>query len=176
MTRKPPPTRLLLKLVVVLSAVALLAACSSDEDPVLEGTPPEETHSMESPDATASADAAGNACPVDGCKVSFASVEKAGGELKLTFSANYTADISRNHFHVFWDTFKPEQVSDNAERTHNVTQGSWEPTADNPYTTAGTVSTSVRGESTRVCVTPGDRDHNVIDPKIVECQDISQYL
>lgn len=168
----PKLTRLVLKLAVVLSAVALLAACSSGEDPVLEGTPPEETEES----ATPSADAAGNACPVDGCKASFAGVEKEGSELKLTFTANYTADISRNHFHVFWDTFKPEQVSDNAERTHNVTQGSWEPTADNPYTTAGTVSTSVRGESTKVCVTPGDRDHNVIDPKIVECRDISQYL
>jgi hypothetical protein len=94
----------------------------------------------------------------------------------LAFSGNYTSFFSLNHFHVFWDTFKPEQVSDNAERTYNVTQGSWEPTADNPYTTAGTASTAVRGESTRICVTPGDRDHNVIDPKIVECRDISQYL
>ncbi len=100
-------------------------------------------------------------------------MEKAGDELKIAFAANYTPDISRNHFHVYWDTFEPEQVSDNAERTYNVTQGSWEPTADNPYTTAGTVSTAVRGESTRVCVTPGDRDHNVIDPEIAECTDIA---
>jgi hypothetical protein len=171
-----PRPRPLLKLLVLISAIALLAACGANEDPAIEGTPPEETtHSMEET-SSPSGSAEGNACPVDGCKASITTIEKAGSELKLTFTANYAADISRNHFHVFWDTFKPEQVSDNAERTHNVTQGSWEPTADNPYTTAGTVSTSVRGQSTKVCVTPGDRDHNVIDPKIVECQDISQYL
>ncbi|CAN5796798.1 hypothetical protein BH23ACT12_BH23ACT12_07010 [soil metagenome] len=170
------PFRLLsFQLLAVLAILSLLAACGVNDDPVLQGSPPESTDSPTESESPAGS-AEGNACPVEGCRASIESVEKDGDELKLTFNSNYAADISRNHFHVFWDNFTPQQVSDNAERTYNVTQGDWEPTADNPYTTAGTVSTSVRGESTRVCVTPGDRDHNVIDPAVVECEDISEHL
>ena len=32
---------------------------------------------------------------------------------------------------------------------------------------------TVRQTSSRVCVTAGDRDHNVLDPTIVDCRDVS---
>ena len=118
-----------------------------------------------------------NACPADGCQVRIAEATKApNGELVLTFAANYTPDVARNHFHVYWDNFKPEQVSDDAERTHHVKQGDWVPTADNPYTTGEAASVKMRGSSTHVCVTAGDRDHVVIDPKLFDCRDVSGLL
>jgi hypothetical protein len=119
---------------------------------------------------------AANACPVEGCKITIASAEKAGDEIVLRFDANFTPDISRNHFHVYWDRFDAKQVSNDAQTRHGVVQGDWEPTADNPFTTAGTVSVSVRQASTRVCVTAGDRDHNVLDPSLVDCRDVGALV
>ena len=40
------------------------------------------------------------------------------------------------------------------------------------YVTEGAVSTEARGDSTTMCVTAGDRDHNVIDSSIVDCCDV----
>ena len=123
-------------------------------------------------------DAPPNACPVDGCVVKIIKVEKAGNELRLTFEANYTPDFSRNHIHVWWgENFKVEQVSNNAEPVHHVKQGEWHPTADYPiYVTQSAASTSVRGEAKTICVSAGDRNHDIIDVTLFQCVDVSDYL
>jgi hypothetical protein len=117
-----------------------------------------------------------NACPADGCKVRIVSVTGAGAELKIAFEANYAPDVSRNHFHVFWDTYTPKQVSDDAEPRFGVTQGAWVPTSDNPFTTTDAVAVAVRKQSTKVCVTAGDRNHNVIDPVLFDCRVVADLL
>lgn len=124
------------------------------------------------------ADAPPNACPVDGCEVKIVAVQKEGDELRLTFEANYTPDMSRNHIHVWWgDNFKVEQVSNNAEPVHHVKQGEWHPTADYPnYVTQSAVSTKLRGTAKTICVSAGDRNHDIIDVTKFTCLDVSDYL
>jgi hypothetical protein len=124
------------------------------------------------------ADAPPNACPVDGCEVKIVAVQKEGSELRLTFEANYTPDMSRNHVHVWWgENYTVEQVSNNAEPVHHVKQGEWHPTADYPtYVTQSAVSTSVRGKAKTICVSPGDRNHDIIDVTKFFCMDVSGYL
>jgi hypothetical protein len=123
-------------------------------------------------------DAPPNSCPVDGCEVKIVAVEKDGNELRLTFEANYTPDMSRNHIHVWWgENYKVEQVSNNAEPVHHVKQGEWHPTADYPaYVTQSAVSTSVRGAAKTICVSAGDRNHDIIDVAKFSCMDVSGYL
>ena len=119
-----------------------------------------------------------NACPVDGCEVKIAAVEKDGDELRLTLEANYTPDMSRNHIHVWWgENFTVQQVSNNAEPVHHVKQGEWHPTADYPvYVTQSAVSTSVRGGAKSICVSAGDRNHDIIDITKFSCMDVSSHL
>lgn len=119
-----------------------------------------------------------NACPVDGCQVKIVSVEKAGDELTVTFEANYAPDFSKNHFHVWWgENYTVEQVSNNAETVHHVKQGDWHPTADYPaYTTQSSVSVKERGSATTLCVSPGDRNHDIIDVKIMDCRSVADLL
>ena len=78
-----------------------------------------------------------NACPVDGCEVRIVDAAKAGDELSVTFEANFTPDMARNHIHVWWgESYKIEQVSNNAEPAYGVKQGDWHPTDEYPaYTT-----------------------------------------
>ena len=74
---------------------------------------------------------------------------------------------------MYWDKFTADQVSNDAAK-RNVVQGEWVPTDAYPeYLTEGAVSTKVRDDSTKICVTAGDRDHNVIDSSIVNCRDVS---
>jgi hypothetical protein len=124
------------------------------------------------------ADAPPNACPVDGCEVKIIAVEKQGDELRLTLEANYTPDMSRNHIHVWWgENYKVEQVSNNAEPVHHVKQGEWHPTADYPnYVTQSAVSTSLRGTAKTICVSAGDRNHDIIDVTKFTCMDVSGHL
>jgi hypothetical protein len=171
-----------------LGAVALLTAtltaCGSSSTsatpPAVSGVPPvsapatSNSPASSSPAATSAALA--NACPADGCRIRIVSVAAAGPELLVTFVANYTPDVSRNHFHVYWDIYKAKQVSDDAVTRFHVTQGVWVPTSDNPYRTNDAVSVSKRGGSKRICVTAGDRHHDVIDPTLVDCRDVSTLL
>jgi hypothetical protein len=120
-----------------------------------------------------------NACPVDGCTVKITGVKKAaGGELALTFEANYMPDMSKNHIHVWWgENYKIEQVTGNAETVYHVKQGEWHPTADYPaYTTTSAASTAVRGSAHTLCVSPADRNHDILDVKVFQCMDVSEYL
>ena len=124
------------------------------------------------------ADAPPNSCPVDGCEVKIVSVQKQGDELLLVLEANYTPDMSRNHVHVWWgENYKVEQVSNNAEPVYHVKQGEWHPTADYPnYLTQSAVSTKLRGTAKTICVSPGDRNHDIIDVTKLHCMDVSGYL
>lgn len=119
-----------------------------------------------------------NACPVDGCDVRIARVNGSGEELELTFESNFSPDVSKNHFHVWWgENYTVKQVGRNAETVHGVTQGRWHRHADYPtYITKGAASTSVRGEAVTICVSPADRNHNIIDVQIYHCVDASARL
>jgi hypothetical protein len=123
-------------------------------------------------------DALPNACPVDGCEIRILDAKKSGDELALTLEANFAPDLSKNHIHIWWgDTFTVEQVSNNAETAHGVKQGDWHPTDEYPsYVTQGPVSTAVRGESKTICVSAGDRNHDIIDVTKFHCMDISGQL
>jgi hypothetical protein len=117
-----------------------------------------------------------NACPVDGCEISITDAQLEGQELRVVWSANFVPDFSKNHIHVYWDSYTAEQVSNDAA-ARGQTQGEWVPTDDYPeFVTEDVVSTAARGTSTTVCVTAGDRDHNVIDASIVDCRDVSSLL
>lgn len=119
-----------------------------------------------------------NACPVDGCEVKIIDVKPSGKELEITFEANFTPDVSKNHFHVWWgENFKVEQVGRNAEPVYGVKQGSWHRHADYPtYITQGAASTSERGSAVTVCVSAADRNHNILDVKIYHCVNVKDKL
>lgn len=114
-----------------------------------------------------------NACPVDGCEVEIVDIKPSGKELELTFESNFTPDVSKNHFHVWWgENFKVEQVGRNAEPVYGVKQGRWHRHADYPtYITQGAASTGVRGSAVTICVSAADRNHNILDVKIYHCVD-----
>jgi len=117
-----------------------------------------------------------NACPADGCSITITDVAREGDEIAVTWEANFVPDVSRNHIHVYWDTYTADQVSSDAE-SRGVTQGEWVPTDVVPtYVTEGAVAVAVRGDSTTICVTTGDRDHAVIDSSLVDCRDVSDLL
>ena len=124
------------------------------------------------------ADPLPNACPVDGCSIEIIEVKRAGEELKVTYEANFSPDLSKNHVHIWWgEIYSVEQVSVNAELVHGVKQGSWDITDDNPsFTTSGAASLEMRGEAKSICVSPADRDHNIIDVKAFDCVDVSDQL
>lgn len=155
--------------VVAVAALALFAAgCGSDGDDKASDT---------TSTTKASSEPVQNACPVDGCTITIDDVTKDGGELKVTWTANFEPDVSRNHIHVYWDTYDTAQVSNDAVTKHGVTQGEWVPTDSYPsYTSDGAVSVGQRGTSTTVCVTAGDKDHNVIDVGIENCRDVAALL
>jgi hypothetical protein len=154
----------------LVALAVLVAGCGGDDDDDAATATSGSTETTQADDATQ------NACPVEGCEITITDVAAEGAELRLTWSANYAPDFSKNHIHVFWDTYTADQVSDDAA-SRGVTQGEWVPTGDYPeFVTEGAVSTSVRGDSTTVCVTAGDRDHNVIDASIVNCRDVADLL
>ena len=128
--------------------------------------------------APRAADVLPNACPVDGCVVEIVGVKRAGDEIQLTLKANYTPDMSKNHIHVWWgENFTVQQVSNNAETVYKVKQGDWHPMADYPvYITQSAASTKVRGNAKTLCVSPADRNHDILDVKIFHCVDVSGAL
>jgi hypothetical protein len=151
---------------IAVAGALVLAACSSDDGG--DGDSAASTEAAEQ--------AAGNACPPDGCSVVIESVDSAGDELAVVFDANFDPDFANNHLHVYWDTYTAEQVSSDAS-DRGVEQGAWHPTDEYPeYTTQQDASVSVANGSTTLCVTPADRDHAVIDPTQVACVDVSDLI
>ncbi len=124
------------------------------------------------------ADSLPNACPVDGCDVRILEVARSGDELELSFESNFSPDVSKNYFHVWWgENYTAKQVGRNAETVHGVTQGRWHRHDDYPtYITKGAASTSVRREAVTICVSPADRNHNIIDIQVYHCVDVSDHL
>lgn len=157
------PNRLIGFLVLLLALLA--AACGDDQ-----GTGDVATGEDEGDRPVA------NACPPEGCEITIQDVDIAGDELLITWEANFDPDLSRNHIHVYWDTFTADQVSSDAE-DRGVTQGDWHPTDAYPtYTTESAASMTNRGDSATVCVTAADRDHVVLDSSIVDCRDVSSLV
>lgn len=147
---------------VAVAIALVVGSCGSDDDSTA--------------DTGAETDTTENACPSDGCEITITSVEAAGDELTVSWDTNFAPDVSKNHIHIYWDTFTAAQVSNDAA-DQGLEQGEWVPTDATPsYTTEGATSMSVRGDSTTLCVTAGDRDHNVIDASIVSCQDVADLL
>lgn len=153
----------ILRLLMFAAMFALLAGCGSDE-----GTSASTAPAGDGPVA--------NACPAEGCSITILDVQQSGDQLEVTWEANFLPDVSKNHIHVYWDTFKAEEVSSDAE-ANGFVQGDWSPTGDYPsYITESGASVVNRGDSTTLCVTAGDRDHAVIDPTIVNCRDVADQL
>jgi len=119
-----------------------------------------------------------NACPVDGCTIRIVDVEKADGELNLTFEANFTPEFSKNHIHIWWgEQFDVKQVSNNAETVHGMKQGSWHPTDEYPsYTTQSAASLAERDGAETLCVSAADRNHDILDPNLFECISVAEHL
>jgi len=153
------------KLGLLLVAFALaVTACGSDDDTGSETT------------AAGSGDPVANACPAEGCEITIVEASANGDEVEVTWDANFLADFTRNHIHIYWDNYTADEVSSDAE-DRGVTQGDWSPTDEYPaYVTESATSTANRGESTILCVTAADRDHVVLDSSIVHCFDVSAAL
>ena len=119
-----------------------------------------------------------NACPVDGCMVEILSASADGDELAIEFGGNFMPDMSKNHIHVWWgENFTVQQVSNDAETVHGVTQGDWHPTADYPnYVTTGAASVSARETATSVCVSAADRNHDILDVNLVTCRSVADLV
>ncbi|MDH3753021.1 MAG: hypothetical protein OEU32_04030 [Acidimicrobiia bacterium] len=118
-----------------------------------------------------------NACPVDGCEIIIVDADPAGTEIMVTWEANFAPDFAKNHIHFYWDTYTAEQVSGDAETKYEVEQGNWVPTDSMPnMVTEGPTSVEAREGSSTLCVTAADFDHNVLDPALVNCLDVSDLL
>jgi hypothetical protein len=155
------------------TVAVLLASCGSDSPISVNTQGP-------APSAPSNADNLPNACPVDGCRIEIVSASgTAEGELAVSFEANFTPDFERNHIHVFWDSQESGAVGSDFQQAGFEVQGKWHPTDDYPdYVTQAdaSVSSEFRGDATTLCATAGDTDHAVIDPTIVECLDVAEYL
>lgn len=148
----------------VISIFVLLAAACGDDTAANETT-------------TTAPAALTNACPVDGCSITITGVEPEAGELRVSWTANFAPDFSKNHLHLYWDTYTAEQVSADAESEHGVVQGNWLPTDEVPTVlTTGAVSVAMREESTTLCATAADFDHIVLNTSLVQCLDVSASL
>lgn len=156
----------------VLVVLGLVVSACGGETPAEAPSPDVDA----TPDAPAEDGPVANACPAEGCQVRIVDVTAEGGELRITWEANYLPDMSGNHIHVFWDIYTADQVSDDAE-SRGVEQGDWDPTDAYPsYLTEVGASVANRGESTTICVTAGDRDHVVLDSSLVDCRDVGDLL
>ncbi len=152
-----------LRLLTLLSVFVLVAAaCGSDEDATTETTALAELT---------------NACPVDGCSITISEVAAEGDELRITWETNFAPEFSKNHIHLYWDTYTAKEISADAESVHGVTQGNWLPTDAWPtLLTEGAVSVAERAGSTTLCVTAADFEHIVLDLELVKCIDVSDSL
>ena len=156
------------RIILLVPIWALAMACASDT--------PTESASVPSAAGSTSPTPVSNACPADGCAIKIVDTARKGDEIAVTWKANFSPDISKNHIHVYWDIYEADQVSSDAD-TRGVEQGQWVPTDAYPkYVTKSAVSVDTREDSTTICVTAGDRDHAVIDSSIVDCRDVSDLL
>lgn len=155
---------------IVVSGLAVLSLTARGTDAPPKGATPG------SPTAgTLTTAAVANACPAVGCKIKIVDVARSGSELAVTWETNFAPDISRNHIHVYWDIYSADQVSSDAE-ARGVKQGEWEPTDVKTLVTGSAISVKQRGGSKTICVTAGNRDHAVINSKLVDCRDVSKLL
>jgi len=73
------------------------------------------------------------------------------------------------HVHFFWDIYSAGQAGTNA-RTFGMTEGFWERTAQQPF--RGTDELLVENQpspANRICVTPVNFAHAVVDPLQFDC-------
>ncbi len=112
-----------------------------------------------------------------GCSVKIADVRRAGDELEVSFETNFAADLSGNHFHVWWgENYNVKQIGRNARAVHGVQQGQWLEYAAPVLVTTGAVSMRERGVAQWLCVSAADRDHNLINATLYHCKKLSDYF
>lgn len=168
------------RLAVLVVAALVVGACGGDETTDTESADTETGAGATGSSETDEGSELPNACPAAGCTIFITAAEAAdGGELQLTFDANFTPDFERNHIHVFWDSQEPGSVSsDFAAQGYDV-QGQWHPTDSYPlYVTESDASVTAesRGDSTTICVTAADTDHAVLDATLFACRDVAELL
>jgi hypothetical protein len=151
-----------------LLAVAACGACGGDDASSVTATT--------APPTDSTGHGGANACPIDGCEIVITDAVRNGEEITLTFEANFDPTISRNHIHVYWDSFTADQVSNDAA-ARDVVQGKWIPTdVMDGFTTEGDIAIDARAGSTTLCVTAGDLNHDVIDSAVADCHDVSALV
>lgn len=156
------------RVVPVALAALLLAGCTGQGTASEPASPTPAASEGEGPVA--------NACPPEGCQITIVDAKRQGDEIAVTWEANFAPDVSRNHIHVYWDIYTADQVSSDAE-ARGVSQGEWVPTDEVPtFVTQDVVAVAMRGDSTTICVTAGDRDHAVLDASLVDCRDVADLL
>ena len=93
----------------------------------------------------------------------------------MTWTANYKPDFSKNHIHVYWDTFTSQQVSNDAE-AHGVKQGSWHPTDEYPVYVTGSEASVKRREVDTPLRHRRRSQPQRDDPKLFQCTDVKDQL
>ena len=118
------------------------------------------------------------ACPTSGCDIRILGAVVSGGEVVVSLEANWVMAEFGDHAHFYWSpNYSAEQVGGDSSERFGVTVGSWDLDARYPvYVTENGASLALRGSATDMCVTPADRNHNVIDPTVVSCISVVEAL
>lgn len=99
-------------------------------------------------------------------------VEIVDGEFLITWSAHgFEPSVTNFHAHFFYDIYRAEQVGTNFAQNGAQSQGSWQVTDQQPFSTANSavsIGNAPAGTS-RICVVPADSGHGVANPENVEC-------
>ena len=117
-------------------------------------------------------------CPAEGCIIRIISIQPSGPELVVAIEANWIQATSGIHAHYFWSpTYSAENAGGDALARFGVPSGSWDLDDRYPdYTTENGASVALRGAATELCVTAADRFHNVIDPTLFSCINVTNAL
>jgi|GEM_PF-2503445 len=114
------------------------------------------------------------ACPGGLC-AHIESATSQNGELVIEWTAfGFTPSVANFHAHFFYDIYEPEQVGTNFAQLGALTQGDWELTDAQPFSTAGTAVSvaNAPAAATAICVVAADSGHGVANPENAECTPI----
>lgn len=106
-------------------------------------------------------------------------VEIVDGEMVIAWTAfGFEPSVNNFHAHFFYNIYEPNQVGTNAAQLGAASQGAWQLTDLNPFTTAGSsvALASAPAGTTQICVVAADSGHGVTNPENAECVDIPTEL
>jgi len=102
-----------------------------------------------------------------------------GGELIIEWTTfGYEPDTNNTHAHFFYNVWDVLQVGSNSAALGAPSQGGWQLTDTQPFSTAGgavSIANAPAG-TTAICVVPTDSNHGVISQDNFECVDIPPEL